>query len=593
MRPIPFAHVAVTGLGAFVAIAIGVTLYFSAVTGVRSTQELIAEQAEAYLDALEDRIAGQLAPVSAQAAAIAAALGEGRIDLKRTAELDAFMLGALVSTPQVAGIGIVDAAGRARRWSRDEGARREDWSDRADVRDWLAAGASQSDAAWRAPFWTPVTHVPALLHDLPLRREARFIGMLGQVVTVSRLAGELAQFRTERGVTPFILYGEDAVLAHPRLASRASGSDASPLASIGELGDPVLERLRHGREREPLTLRSLKRAAGGHVKVGGDPYLYVLRKIEGYGPQPWTIGVYFDPIAGGQRAQMLGAFASIGAGLVVLAAAVLSAAFIGRRLARPVEALARAAHAVRVGELERLPRVPPSAIAEVEEARRSFEQMVEGLRERKLIRDTLGQYVPDAIARRLLAEQGRLEPAEAKATILMCDIEGFAALTDVLGPRRVFEFLNAYFERIVAIVEAHGGVITQFQGDAILAVFNLPVADRDHAAQALRAALAIVRACDEQAFAGVRTRNRIGISTGRVVAGAVGSRGRLSYTVHGNAVNLAARIEVLNKEYGTRILLSGKSAERCPSFPLRKVADAEVRGYSGTVALYTPESLAS
>jgi class 3 adenylate cyclase len=389
-------------------------------------------------------------------------------------------------------------------------------------------------------------------------------------------------------VTPFILYGEDAVLAHPRLAPRTGGAGASPLPSIAELGDPVLMGLRAAPGLDPLTLRTLKRAAGGHVKAGGDPYLYVLRQIDGYGPQPWTIGVYFDPIAGGQRAQMFGVFTSIGVGLAVLLAAALSAALIGRRLARPVQALARAAHAVRAGELEHLPRVPPSAIAEVEEARRAFEQMVEGLRERKLIRDTLGQYVPDAIARRLLAAHGRLEPVEAKATILMCDIEGFAALTDALGPRRVFEFLNAYFERIVAAVEAHGGVVTQFQGDAILAVFNLPLPDRDHAAQALRAALEIVRVCDEQAFAGVRTRNRIGISTGRVVAGAVGSSGRLSYTVHGNAVNLAARIELLNKDYGTRILLAGKSAERCPDFALRKVADAQVRGYAEAVPLFTP-----
>jgi class 3 adenylate cyclase len=142
---------------------------------------------------------------------------------------------------------------------------------------------------------------------------------------------------------------------------------------------------------------------------------------------------------------------------------------------------------------------------------------------------------------------------------------------------------------VVAIIERHGGVITQFQGDAILAVFNLPLPDRDHAAQALRAALEIVRVCDEKSFAGVRARNRIGLTTGRVVAGAVGSSGRLSYTVHGNAVNLAARIEAANKDYGTRILLSEKTAERCPGFKLRKVADAEIRGYAEPVGLFTPE----
>jgi class 3 adenylate cyclase len=214
--------------------------------------------------------------------------------------------------------------------------------------------------------------------------------------------------------------------------------------------------------------------------------------------------------------------------------------------------------------------------------------MMSALRERANMRNTLGQLGPEQVARRLPAAGGRLEPVEDKVTILMCDIEGFTALTDSLGRQRVFEFLNEYFDAVVAIIERHGGVITQFQGDVILAVFNLPLPDRDHAAQALRAALEIVRACDEKTFAGVHARNRIGITTGRVVAGAVGSSGRLSYTVHGNAVNLAARIEAANKDYGTRILLSEKTAERCPDFRLRKVAEAPIRGYAEPVPLFTP-----
>jgi adenylate cyclase len=171
----------------------------------------------------------------------------------------------------------------------------------------------------------------------------------------------------------------------------------------------------------------------------------------------------------------------------------------------------------------------------------------------------------------------------------VCDIEGFAALTDELGARRTIEFLNAYFEVVVGVIERYRGVITQFQGDAVLAVFNVPIADRDHAANALRAALEIVRASEVQLFSGVRALNRVGIATGRVVAGAVGSAGRLSYTVHGNAVNMAARLEQMNKDYGTRILLSDKAAERCPGFALRKVADAAIRGYDEPVALFTPE----
>lgn len=589
IKRLTFATVAVTGLGAFVALAVGVTLWLSASAAVRSTQELIAEQAEAHIDALEARIAARLQPVEAQAASISRAVRDGRLDLARGVELDAYMLGALASTPQVSGIAFVEPSGKMRRWSTDEGAQRADWSPRADVKEWLAQGAVQEESGWRTPIWTPVKRLPALLHDVRLERGGRFAGMLAQVVPIAKLSEELVHFRAEHGLTPFILYGDDAVLAHPLLLTVAAAQRAAPLATIAELGDPVLKALRAPNSFEPLSLRRLKRARGGQVRVDGEPYVYFFREVRTYG-QPWTLGVYVDPVSGGQRRQMLSLAASVAAGLAILVLAVLAALFAGRYLARSVSALGEAARAVREERLDEMPRFRLSGIVEFDEARQSFEQMVNALRERRLMRETLGQYVPEQVARTLLAEEGRLVPVEEKVTVLMCDIEGFTALTDSLGRQRVFEFLNEYFDAIVAIVERHRGVITQFQGDAILAVFNLPLPDRDHAAQALRAALEILKVCDDQAFGGIRARNRIGITTGRVVAGAVGSRGRLSYTVHGNAVNLAARIEALNKDYGTRILLSGKTAERCPGFRLRKVADAEIRGYAEPVALYTPES---
>jgi class 3 adenylate cyclase len=587
-RRISFASVAVTGLGAFVALAVGVTLYFSAASGVRSTQALIAEQAETHLDALEQRLAARLGPVDAQAEWLARSIAEGRIDLERTAELDLFVLGSLGTTPQVSGIAIVQASGKVRRWSREDGAAADDWSGRAEVREWLDTGRLRGAPGWRAPLWTPVRRVPALLHEVALTRSGAFVGMLGQVVPLARLSEELATFRAEHAVTPFILYGADAVLAHPTLAGNGARTDsASPLVALSEVEDPVLAQLRVPGGWEPLGLRGLKRSQGAHATVAGAPYLYVYREIRRYGPEPWTLGVYLDPVAGGQRAEMLRALTAIGAGFAVLVLAVAVAALAGRRLARPIEALARAAGAVRSGRLEDLAPLPASRIAEFDDAARAFGQMVQGLRERKLVRDTLGQFVPEQVARELLAGGGRLEPIEAKATVLVCDLEEFAALTDALGAHRTIEFLNAYFEALVAIVERHQGVVTQFQGDAILAVFNLPIPAADHGANALRAALEIVRVADSREFAGVRARNRVGLSTGRVVAGAVGSAGRLTYTVHGNAVNLAARLEQMNKDYGTRILLSAKTAERCPGFALRQLPDAAIRGYSEPVALYT------
>jgi adenylate cyclase len=568
-----------------------VTLYVSASRGLRSTQAWIAQQAEARLDALEQRIQAYLRPIGEQADGIAGALADGRIDLGRPAELDAFIFGALGSTPHVSDLGIVDPFGRAQRWSRGaQASKSADWSQQPEVREWLVAGRDQDGPAWRPLVWQEAAaQGPSLLHQLPLHRGGRFVGMLAQVVPLTKLSEDVAVFGAEYGVTAFVLYGPqaDRVLAHRAFTGTPKMRERKALPELADTGDPVLARL-HSPDGPALLAGALKRTKGVRASVGDVTYVYLTRQVELHGREPWTIGMYFDPVQGGQRAEVVRTLASIGAGLVVLVLAVTLAAIVGRRVGRPIEALARAARAVRKGRLDEVGPLPRSRVYELDEANRSFGEMVEGLRERNVIRETLGQFVPEQVAHELLAGGGKLEPIEAKATVLVCDIEGFAALTDSLGAHRTIDFLNAYFEVVVEIVERYQGVVTQFQGDAILAVFNVPIASRDHGANALRAALEIVRAADSQTFAGVQTRNRVGLSTGRVVAGAVGSAGRLSYTVHGNAVNLAARLEQLNKQYGTRILLSDKTAERCPDFALRKLADAEIRGYGEPVALYTP-----
>lgn len=591
LKRISFATIAVTGLGAFVAIAVGVTLYVSASRGLSSTQSWIAQQAEARLDALEQRIEARLRPIGEQADWIAGAFADGRIDPGRPAELDTFMFGALGSTPQVSDLGIVDPLGRARRWNRGErSARTADWSGRPEVRKWLVAGREQAGPAWQPLLWEEASaQSPSLLHQLPLQRGGRFAGMLAQVVPMTKLSEDVAVFGAEYEVTAFVLYGPqaDRVLAHRAFTGSWRTRSRNALPELADTGDPVLARL-HSPDGPALLSGALKRAKGVRASVADVTYVYLTRQVELHGREPWTIGLYFDPVQGGQRAEVVRTLASIGAGVVVLVLAVALAAIVGRRVGRPIEALARAARAVRKGRLDEVEPLPRSRVYELDEASRSFGEMLEGLRERNLIRETLGQFVPEQVARELLAGGGRLEPIEAKATVLVCDIEGFAGLTDSLGAHRTIEFLNAYFEVVVESVERYHGVVTQFQGDAILAVFNVPIADPDHGANALRAALEMVGAADSQTFAGVQARNRVGLSTGRVVAGAVGSAGRLSYTVHGNAVNLAARLEQMNKQYGTRILLSDKTAERCPGFALRQLGDAEVRGYGEPLALYTP-----
>ena len=237
--------------------------------------------------------------------------------------------------------------------------------------------------------------------------------------------------------------------------------------------------------------------------------------------------------------------------------------------------------------LDDVPQLRPSHIRELDDATRSFNHMVNGLRERRLIRETLGRFVPEEVAGALLMEGGRIEPVEVESTILFCDLVSFTALTERLGPSRIIELLNSFFSVMVHILERHDGVVTQFQGDAILATFNVPIPNQEHAANALRAAIEMCATVDTHDFAGETLDIRIGINTGNVVAGAVGAEGRLSYTVHGDSVNLAARLEALNKEHETRVLITEHTAKLTSGFDLNSVGETVVRGQSRPIALYS------
>ncbi|NIR28484.1 MAG: adenylate/guanylate cyclase domain-containing response regulator [Gammaproteobacteria bacterium] len=202
-------------------------------------------------------------------------------------------------------------------------------------------------------------------------------------------------------------------------------------------------------------------------------------------------------------------------------------------------------------------------------------------------REIFGKYVPDSVAEAILAGQGRLKPIKTTATILYADIEGFTTIVESMAPERVVQMLNEYFRAVVEPIKRHGGIINQFQGDAMLVTFNVPVADPRHADAAVEVAVEIQRLLRTHRFAGELLHARIGVSTGEVVAGNVGADDRLNYTVHGDAVNLAARFEELNKEYGTHVLLSEATVASLEgSYAIQPVGEVPIRGKRAAVTAY-------
>ena len=210
--------------------------------------------------------------------------------------------------------------------------------------------------------------------------------------------------------------------------------------------------------------------------------------------------------------------------------------------------------------------------------------------EREKVRSLFGKYIPESIAEQMLKEDGALKPQTTEATIFFVDLAGFTAMSERLNPHEIVEVLNDYFSIIVSIIEGHNGVITQFQGDAVLAIFNVPIEDDFHALNAIDTAREIIDVVAKNKFCGHQLSCRIGITTGDVVAGNVGAKDRLNYTVHGDIVNLAARLEQLNKEYSTKVLIAASTVERVNNVKFDEIGNISVRGKEEQVIVYTLSS---
>ena len=183
-------------------------------------------------------------------------------------------------------------------------------------------------------------------------------------------------------------------------------------------------------------------------------------------------------------------------------------------------------------------------------------------------------------------DKGALDPVERQATVLFVDLVGFTKLTEAKGPKATVDILNAYFDAATEIIGQHNGVVTQYQGDAILAIFNVPLENKDHPQHAFDASIEFLKTVGEKTFAGERLATRISLNSGPIIAGNVGGGGRQSYTVHGDTVNLAARLESLNKEHGTSLLVLQSTSELLKNSGLRKIGETEIRGLRKPIGLY-------
>lgn len=279
-----------------------------------------------------------------------------------------------------------------------------------------------------------------------------------------------------------------------------------------------------------------------------------------------------------------------------LAAAALLALGMARGVSRPVQALAAHTEHIVRGDFSR--QIELARSDELGDLANAFNRMSAGLADRDRVRDLLGKVVSPEIAAQLLHSEAVLGGEEREVTILFSDLRNFTGLSERLPPQEVLALLNRYLDRMSAVIEEHHGVIDKFIGDAIMALFGAPVTDPEAADHALAAAQAMERAL-RAINVELATEGRpqlaigIGINTARVVAGNMGSQRRLNYTVIGDGVNVAARLEALTKQaaYGTSILVSESTRQAARAIhPLRSVGGVVIRGRKETVIAFALDS---
>jgi adenylate cyclase len=270
--------------------------------------------------------------------------------------------------------------------------------------------------------------------------------------------------------------------------------------------------------------------------------------------------------------------------------AILLAIVVARSVANPLRDVQGAMREVERGNLDA--RCPVVSNDEIGAAAEGFNRMVGGLREREVLKETFGKYVTREIRDEILAGRVSLEGQAREVTILFSDLRDFTPWVAATSPREVVRDLNAYFTEMEHAIREHRGLVLQFIGDEIEAAFGAPIADPAHAELAVRAALDMRRRlaawnAERERVGKFPLRHGIGIHTGQVLAGNIGSPERLSYALVGDPVNVASRIQNLNKEFDSDILVSGETRRLLDgAFELRPLPAVRLKGKVDEVEVF-------
>ena len=568
----------------------------------RNTVELLTTLAAVSLENLAERTRQQLAPVESQADFVAELIASRAITTDDQDRLIDTLRGSLAATPQVTGVIFIDAEFNAIQVGQMDGH--------------VSAGTGLTDAPPGVlqeafdrsfergqPYWADAVLSPALGQSLITLRypvsqpDGSPAGLLIIAVSLQNLSDFLANAPTPGNA--YILYDRDYVIAHRDMAGVQMGQENRPdepaLPRAEDFDDPVLAGLRGGEDISEDFVNSLQIAGDAPLSIRTNDlppddtnYVYLITSLDEFGARPWELVIALPGDVVDEPLERLVKAAGSSAIVIIVSVAVAFSA--GKRLAGRIRTMADAARHLQALDFAGVPPLPDSRLRELAQAASAFNTMVTGLR-------WFETYVPKQLVLRLMREgrYGRMLSEERLVTVLFTDICGFSRLSQDMSAGQTAELLNGHFDLLSRCIEAQGGTVDKYIGDGIMAFWGAPETQENHAERAVRAALAIGRAVSEdnrkrQTDGAPRVRVRLALHTGTVVVGNIGSASRINYTVVGDTVNVASRLDDLGRERTTEstdwiVLASASTWSEVPDGVAQgtAVGAVELRGRSGYV----------
>lgn len=596
---VPLTITLASAIGFLVLVTVGIVFGVGVWLAQKNTFDLISANTDQAIAADVSQIELHLQPAEHQVRFIAERIIRGEIDPNDHDAFAPILIGALAAVPQIEAVIFMDPDFQSFSAGRNSGSSKVSLNVVDNSQDPLILENTPdviNGPVWLPPIWREQYQKTYLSRAHAVVRDGEYIGAMVAVVSVEQLSDFISFKGLETNGNRFVLYGRDHVLAHWLLSNEypALSSD-NPLPLLERFGDPILSSMWQAEGRHELILDLPDGTEGHFLELFNKRYAFVYRKLEGFGKQPLIVGAYFQESDFSNEVQRL--IAALFAGVVALIVSLIAAIILGRRIARPIVRFSAAATRVQDLDVSKVEELQGSVFRELNDQSMAFNAMLRALRWFEL-------YVPKKIVEHLI-RHGDIEDTisdEREITIMFTDIAGFSTLSEGMTAPELAKFVNHHLSIVVGCIEAEGGTVDKYMGDAVMAFWGASE-DMEHSPDhACSAALTIASLIKEdnqkrQEIGQQPVDIRIGIHTGIATVGNIGPPGRLNYTVIGDAVNIGQRLEQLGKEIyphdeEVSILISSDTAKKLDSrFKTVDTGSYKLKGRVGEVDVFKLDSM--